>query len=161
MKLHELKSSAGARKKRKRVGRGNSSGSGTYCGRGMNGQSCRSGKNIRIGFEGGQTPLLRRIPKLKGFTNPSRREFLPLNLSKIEKIFDADQTVSPESLLSKKVISKNKMLIKILASGEINKKLSFENLSFSKSAKEKIKKAGGEIKNEISFIKNSKKNSKN
>ena len=158
MKLHEL--TTAARKTRKRVGRGNGSKRGTFCGRGCNGQNSRAGNGkIRIGFEGGQTPLLRRIPKLKGFKNPNREPFLALNLQKISAKFSDGETVNLETLREKKIISKITP-VKILSNGEISAKLIFENLAVSRAAKTKIEKAGGEIKNEVLPKNSTKENSK-
>ncbi len=149
MKLHELKAAPGSRQKKKRVGRGNASKKGTYCGRGMNGQNSRSGGGVRVGFEGGQTELIRRTPKLKGFKNPCKKEYFPINLALIEEKFNEGEKVSTETLIEKKIIKKNTLPIKILSKGELTKKIDFDGLAFSEAAKEKIKKAGGKIENEI------------
>jgi large subunit ribosomal protein L15 len=142
MKLHELKSTA--RTTKKRVGRGNSANCGTTAGRGTKGQNSRGSGKIRIGFEGGQTPLLRRIPKLKGFKNPNREPFLPVNLEKIETVFSDSETVSRETLISKKIIRVGENP-KILARGEISKKLTFSGLPVSAAAIAKIEKSGGKV----------------
>ncbi len=148
VKLHDLKPAAGARKKSKRLGRGNASGKGTYSGRGMKGQNSRTGGGVRLGFEGGQTPLLRRIPKLKGFKNPNKEEFTPLNLAKIEELYKDGETVSLETVREKR-ITKKKNMIKVLGNGELTKKITFQGVAVSASARKKIEKAGGKIENEI------------
>jgi len=145
MKLNDLKSARGARKAKKRVGRGNGSGRGTFCTRGCKGQNSRSDGGVRLGFEGGQTPLLRRIPKLKGFKNPNREEFFPLNLATVESCFAENETVSPQTLLEKKIMRKKNQSVKVLGNGSISKKVNFKNVAFSKVAKEKVEKAGGKI----------------
>lgn len=150
MKLSQLKPAIGAKKNKKRIGRGNASGHGTFSGRGMKGQNSRKSGGVRIGFEGGQTPLLRRIPKLKGFKNINKVTFFPVNLSTIEEKYNADEIVSPQSLFEKKILRKKSQPVKILAVGEINKKLTFSELSFSNTAKEKIEKSGGKIEQELS-----------
>jgi large subunit ribosomal protein L15 len=159
MNLSKLTTSRGSSKKAKRVGRGNASGRGTYSTRGVKGQNARSGGGVRLGFEGGQTPLLSRIPKLKGFKNHNREEFTPLNLAVIEAKFEADSMVSPESLNQKGIITK-KGPIKILGQGELTKALTFTNFAFSESAKEKITKAKGKIEQEIVTKKEPKKSKK-
>jgi len=148
MKLHELKANTGAKRNRQRVGRGNAS-KGTYSGRGMNGQNCRSGGGVRIGFEGGQTPLLRRIPKLKGFNNINRKDYIVFNLDFIEKNYAEGEAVSEKTLREKSTLPKNNVLIKILGLGDISKKLTFDGLAMSASTKAKIEKAGGKIENQV------------
>lgn len=149
MKLSDLKPAKGAKKLKKRIGRGNASGTGTYSGRGMKGQNSRKSGGVRIGFEGGQTPLLRRIPKLKGFKNINKITFSPINLATIEEKYAEDEIVSPESLIKKNILRKKTQPVKILGVGEITKKISFSDVAFSATAKEKIEKAGGKIENEL------------
>ncbi len=145
MKLEELKPSAGAFKSRKRVGRGYASGIGGHTSsRGHKGQKSRSGGKVRPGFEGGQMPLVRRIPK-KGFTNFSHKVFNILNLSDLERLFDANEEVTIELLLKKRVIKSVKNGVKILGNGEITKPLTLKVNAISKSAKEKVEKAGGKV----------------
>jgi len=140
MKLHELTSTAGSRKKKIRRGRGDASGKGSFSGRGVKGQNSRAGGGVRIGFEGGQTPLLRRTPKLKGFTQPNRVEFLPINLSLIEEKYSDGETVSTETLLEKRIIRNLNQPIKILGDGKLTKKVSFfEGLKMSLSAEKSAK----------------------
>lgn len=144
MKLHELKPNKGATKSKRRVGRGNGSGAGTYCGRGMNGQNCRTGGGVRPGFEGGQTPLIRRMPKLKGFRNPNRVGFQVVNVAKLNQ-FDEGTEITIELLYSKNLISKKDLPVKILGNGELTKKVTVNVDTVSNSAKAKIIKAGGNI----------------
>ncbi|BAM46274.1 MAG: 50S ribosomal protein L15 [Amphibacillus sp.] len=140
MKLHELKPSQ-KRKQRNRVGRGMSSGNGKTSGRGHKGQSARSGGGVRLGFEGGQTPLFQRLPK-RGFTNINRKEFAIVNLSTLNR-FEEGTEVTPELLLETGVVSKVKAGIKVLGNGTIEKKLTVKAHKFSTSAQEAIEKAGG------------------
>ena len=144
MKLHELKPNKGATKARKRVGRGNASGHGTFSGRGCKGQNARTGGGVRAGFEGGQTPLVMRMPKLKGFKSPNQVTYQVVNLAKLEQ-FDNGTEVNMELLLAKGLVSKKTLPIKILGTGEISKKLKFNVAKVSDTAREKILKAGGEI----------------
>ena len=134
MKLHDL---APKHKKvnRKRKGQGNATGNGTYGGRGMNGQNARAGGGVRAGFEGGQTPLIQRMPKNPGFNNPNRVEAQVVNLDAIDEAYKAGETVDVASLLEKGLIKKNNNKVKILGNGELTKKLTAgEDLSLSASA---------------------------
>ncbi len=141
--LSNLSSSPGAKKEKKRVGRGTGSGLGKTAGRGHKGQKSRSGGTKPVWFEGGQTPLYRRIPK-RGFKNPFSKEYTIINLGTINEKFQKGEIVSPETLKEKGII-KGK-LIKILAKGGISKPLVFKGIhAFSKKAKEMIEKAGGRI----------------
>lgn len=141
MKLHELKPAEGSRKVRNRVGRGIGSGNGKTAGRGHKGQNARSGGGVRLGFEGGQTPLFRRLPK-RGFTNINRKEFVIVNLSALNRFEDGTE-VTPELLLETRVISKVNNGVKILASGKLEKKLTVKAHKFSSTAVEAIEAAGG------------------
>lgn len=141
-KLLSLKSNKGSRKKKKRVGRGNGSGHGTYSTRGMNGQNARTGGGTRVGFEGGQTPLYRKMPKLKGFLNPNYVKFHVVNVEKLN-IFNDNDEVDIQKLREKGLISNTAQPLKILGSGDLKKKLTVKADSFSSSAKEKIEKAEG------------------
>ncbi|MGD6893086.1 50S ribosomal protein L15 [Bacillus toyonensis] len=143
MKLHELKPAEGSRKVRNRVGRGIGSGNGKTAGKGHKGQNARSGGGVRLGFEGGQTPLFRRLPK-RGFTNINRKEFTVVNLSTLNRFEDGTE-VTPELLLETGVISKLNDGVKILASGAVEKKLTVKAHKFSSSAKEAIEAAGGSV----------------
>lgn len=141
MRLHDLKPAEGARKERKRVGRGIGSGLGKTSGRGHKGQKARSGGNVRPGFEGGQMPLTRRLPK-RGFTNIFKKEYAIVNLSLLDK-FEEGTVVTPELLIEKGVIKKIKDGVKILGSGDLSKKLTVKAHKFSKSAINKIESVGG------------------
>ncbi len=141
MKLHELSSAPGSRKERKRVGRGTSSGTGKTSGRGHKGQNSRSGGGVRPGFEGGQNPLYRRLPK-RGFTNPTRKEYAIINIEDLNN-FAADTEVTPEFLFENGIVKNAKSGIKILGNGEVTVKLSVKANKFSQSAVEKIEAAGG------------------
>lgn len=139
MKLNELIPSEGSRTNRKRIGRGTSSGTGKTAGRGQKGQKARG--KVRLGFEGGQMPLYRRIPK-RGFTNINRKEFAIVNLDALN-VFDEGAEVTPESLLKAGIISKQLSGVKVLGNGEITKKLTVKANKFSESAVKAIEAAGG------------------
>ena len=141
MKLHELRAVKGATRAPKRKGRGTATGQGTTAGRGMNGQKSRSGGGVRPGFEGGQMPLYRRIPK-RGFTNIWGDEFTVLNVSDLNR-FDAGTEVTPELLKECGMAKQVKTGIKILGNGNIEKNLTVKAHKFSKTAVEKIESAGG------------------
>lgn len=142
--LPQLKPPAGAVKKRKRRGRGPGSGLGKTSGRGHKGQGSRAGGGVRPGFEGGQMPLARRLPK-RGFHNPFRREFATINIRDLQR-FEAGSTVDEASLRDNNLLPKNiKAGIKILGDGELNIKLTVRAHRFSKSAREKIEAAGGTV----------------
>ncbi len=141
MRLEELKPAKGATKKRKRVGRGPGSGAGKTASKGHKGQKARSGGVKGAGFEGGQMPLQRRIPK-RGFTNIFRKEYAIVNLSELEKIGGTDP-VTPEMLVQKGLIKDLKTGVKILGMGELKSKLTVRAHKFSKSALDKIQAAGG------------------
>ncbi|MGK7345908.1 MAG: 50S ribosomal protein L15 [Candidatus Nitrospinota bacterium M3_3B_026] len=140
MKLHTLKTPKGARKNSKRVGRGIGSGSGKTSGRGHKGQKSRSGGSIARGFEGGQMPLARRLPKF-GFTNIFREEYAIVNLDTLSRL-GLEGEITPEVLVEKGVIRKNRKL-KVLGRGEAPKSVTVTASKFSKTAVEKIEKAGG------------------
>lgn len=141
MKLHELSPAPGSRKERKRVGRGTGSGTGKTSGRGHKGQNSRSGGGVRPGFEGGQNPLYRRLPK-RGFTNPTRKEYAIVNIEELNS-FAADTEVTPELLSAQGIIKNAKDGIKILGNGDVTVKLTVKANKFSQSAVEKIEAAGG------------------
>lgn len=141
MKLHELQPAEGSRKERKRLGRGIGSGQGKTAGKGHKGQKARSGGGVRPGFEGGQTPLMRRLPK-RGFTNISRKEFAVVNLDALNR-FEEGTEVTPELLIETGVVSNEKAGIKVLAKGNVEKKLTVKAHKFSSAAKEAIEAAGG------------------
>ncbi len=144
MKLHDLGPAEGARKNRKRVGRGISAGGGKTAGRGTKGQKSRSGGSIRPYFEGGQLPLVRRLPHLRGFTNIWRVEYTPVNLERLND-FAPGSEVSPETLVEAGIIKSVQEPVKILGSGEIAHPLTIKAHKFSASAREKILAAGGSV----------------
>lgn len=144
LKLSELKPYNHSTKRRKVVGRGVGSGHGTYSGRGAKGQKARSGSSIPVGFEGGRMPLHRQLPKKRGFTSRNIKA-VGINLDYINNKFNAGQTVNPKELFKKGMIKDANSEIKILGSGEITKALIFEKVIVSKSAGEKIAKAGGKL----------------
>jgi large subunit ribosomal protein L15 len=142
MRLHDLKPNPGAKHRRKRLGQGESSGHGKTSGRGGKGQSARSGSSIRIGFEGGQMPLIRRMPK-RGFNNAAfATRYIPVNLDSLNQ-FENGATVDEAALRSSGVANGKLPLIKILGTGEVKKKLTVSAHAFSASAKAAIEKAGG------------------
>ena len=146
MKLHELRPAPGSKKRRKRVGRGTASGKGKTSGRGMKGQGARSGGGKGPYFEGGQLPLVRRLPFRRGFTNIHRIEYKPVNLDRLqEKFGDTSQEVNPESLAEVGVIKRSDKAVAILGGGELKSALTVKAHRFSKSAKEKIEAAGGTV----------------
>ena len=142
MKLHELKPAEGSRQERKRKGRGIGSGNGKTAGKGHKGQNARSGGGVRLGFEGGQTPLFRRLPK-RGLTNINRKDYAVVNLSTLN-VFEDGTEVTPALLIEAGVVKKEKAGIKILANGKIEKKLTVKAHKFSSAAKEAIEAAGGQ-----------------
>ena len=144
MKQHELASPSGARKSAKRVGRGQGSGHGTYSGRGCKGNKARAGFSVRPGFEGGQLPLVRRMARKRGFTNASRVEYEPLNLSRLARFPDGSE-VTPETLLSAGIIKDNDRPIKILGDGSLKAALTVRAHKFSATARQKIEAAGGKV----------------
>lgn len=141
MKLHEINSAPGARHTRKRIGRGIATGHGKTSGRGHKGQNSRSGGGVRPGFEGGQNPLYRRLPR-RGFNNIWRKEFAIVNVQDLSRFEDGTE-VSPELLLTSGLVKNSKDGIKILGEGEISVKLTVKANKFSQSAVDKIQAAGG------------------
>lgn len=141
MQLHDLKPADGAVRNSKRIGRGTGSGTGKTAGKGHKGQNARSGGGVRIGFEGGQMPLVRRIPK-RGFKNIFRKEYSTVNVSDLNK-FENGTTVDEELLEAAGLVSSIENGVKILGNGELTAKLTVKASKFSKSAAEKIEKAGG------------------
>jgi large subunit ribosomal protein L15 len=142
MELNDLKPAKGAKRGRRRIGRGPGSGTGKTAGRGHKGQKSRSGYSRRFGFEGGQMPLVRRIPK-RGFHNRSRVEFQVVNLRDLERVFDNGDAVSLELLAARGLVNKGKQPVKILGAGELTKKLDVQAHKFSNSAQASIEKVGG------------------
>ena len=143
MKLHELKAAGGSTKNPKRKGRGTGTGNGTTAGRGMNGQKSRSGGGVRLGFEGGQMPLYRRLPK-RGFTNIWGTEYTVLNVDALNG-FEAGTVVTPERLKEAGLVKQVKDGIKILGDGKLEKNLTVQAHKFTKTAVEKIESAGGKV----------------
>lgn len=143
MKMHELGPAYGATTKRKIVGRGIGSGTGKTAGKGHKGQKARTGGKIRRGFEGGQTPLYRRIPK-RGFNNHFAKEYAIVNIADLE-VFDDDTVVDSKVLIEKGLVNKELDGIKVLGNGKLTKKLTVVATKFSKSAIEKIQAVGGKI----------------
>ena len=141
MRLHELRAVPGATRAPKRKGRGTATGQGKTAGRGMNGQNSRSGGGVRPGFEGGQMPLYRRIPK-RGFTNIWRKEYEIVNVETLNR-FDNGTEVTPELLIAEGIVKQVKDGIKILGNGKLEKNLTVQAQKFTKSALEKIEAAGG------------------
>lgn len=143
MQLNQLSPADGSTKDRKRVGRGHASGWGKTAGRGMNGQKSRAGGGKGAGFEGGQTTLAMRLPKLPGFINHNRCEYAPVNVERLCAVFNEGDLVNTQALVEKGIIKSDKTLVKILGTGECSKKLTVVADKFSASAKEKIEAAGG------------------
>jgi large subunit ribosomal protein L15 len=143
MKLHELKPAEGSTKSKKRIGRGTASGQGKSAGKGQKGQNSRSGGGVRLGFEGGQMPLYRRIPKI-GFTNIFRKEYAVVNLSDLER-FDNGTVVNPDVLKEAGLVKAMLNGVKILGNGDLTKNLTVQAHKFSKTAADKIAAAGGKV----------------
>lgn len=137
-----LKANKGARHRKKRLGRGNASGTGTYAGRGLNGQRSRTGSSAKPGFEGGQTPIFRKMPKLKGFKNINRVKFQPVNVGQLN-VFEDGSEIELMQLFERNLISHKGRPVKILGDGELTKKLTVKADRISASAKSKIEKAKG------------------
>jgi len=142
MRLHDLKPAEGARREKKRVGRGIGSGHGKTSCRGQKGQKARSGGGVRPGFEGGQMPLTRRIPK-RGFTNIFKKEYAIVNVGTLEERFEEGAAITPEVLIESGIIKDVKDGVKILGDGDLNKKFTVKAHKFSQSAIEKIQAVGG------------------
>lgn len=144
MQQHELRQPAGATRKRKRIGRGNASGHGTYSTKGMKGQKARSGGGVRPGFEGGQLPLVRRMAYKRGFRNPFRVDYEEVNVGMLAG-FAAGAEVNAESLAAARLVRTGKP-VKVLGEGDLSLALTVEAASFSKSARAKIEAAGGSVR---------------
>ena len=142
MRQDKLSPAPGSKKSRKRVGRGDGSGHGTYSGRGCKGQKSRSGYRMGRGFEGGQLPLIKRLPQKRGFVNISRTVYSVININKLN-IFESGSEVTPERLVAAGVVKSLRHPIKILAEGDINHPLLVKANKFSAAAKAKIEAAGG------------------
>ncbi|MFC1986441.1 50S ribosomal protein L15 [Chloroflexota bacterium] len=144
MRQNELSPAPGSKKSRKRVGRGDGSGHGTYSGRGCKGQKSRSGYKTKPGFEGGQLPLIKRLPRKRGFVNIFRTEYSVVNIDKL-KVFESGSEVTPESLLAVGLVKSLRHPVKILADGDINHPLLLRVHRCSTAAKAKIEAAGGQV----------------
>jgi len=142
MKLHDLQPAEGSTHRKRRVGRGISAGQGKTAGRGTKGQRSRTGRGIHLYFEGGQLPLVRRVPRNRGFRNISRVEYAVVNLGTLDAKYEAGAEVTPESLLARGLVN-NANAVKVLATGELAKALTVKAHAFSESAKQKIVAAGG------------------
>jgi large subunit ribosomal protein L15 len=142
--LNSLRPAKGSTHKKKRVGRGPGSGLGKTAGRGEKGQKSRSGYSRKVGFEGGQMPLHRRLPK-RGFTNIFKKQWLEVSLAALDKHFNADEEITPEVLHDRGIIKKAKHDVVVLGNGEVSKPLRVSAHRFTKSAREKIEKAGGAV----------------
>jgi large subunit ribosomal protein L15 len=142
MQLHELKPAEGSKRDVKRIGRGPASGQGKTAGKGHKGQKARSGYSQRFGFEGGQMPLQRRIPK-RGFNNIFAKEIVTVNVSDLEKKFNDGDVVDAAALIAAGLIKKEKDGVKVLGNGDLSKKLTVKVNAYSGAAKEKIEAAGG------------------
>ncbi|MCL1891227.1 MAG: 50S ribosomal protein L15 [Coriobacteriia bacterium] len=145
MQLHDLAPVPGSKKERKRVGRGPGSGHGKTATRGYNGQKSRAGGAKGAGFEGGQTPLARRLPKLPGFRNINRVEYVPVNVGRLDTFFKDGDVVDGASLADKGIIKSSKALVKVLGDGSLSKSLTVRVDKVSTTAAEKINSAGGKV----------------
>jgi large subunit ribosomal protein L15 len=143
IKLHDLRPAPGSTKRRKRVARGNAGKGGTYAGRGRKGQGSRTGGTKAPYFEGGQLPLVRRLPRKRGFVNIFRVPYRIVNLERLEEAFEAEDEITPDTLLGRGLIKKGKGPVKILAEGELTKPLTIQAHAFSAEALKKIESAGG------------------
>lgn len=144
MRQDNLRPASGAVKKRKRIGRGDGSGKGTYSGRGVKGQKSRAGARMTRGFEGGQLPLIRRLPRKRGFTNNFRTEYQVVKLEQLN-VFKPESEVTPETLVARRLVKSRRKPVKILAGGELNQPLSVKAHQFSAAAKAKIEATGGKV----------------
>jgi large subunit ribosomal protein L15 len=142
MKLHHLRPAEGSKRPRRRVGRGRSAGQGKTAGRGTKGWGARH--NPKLGFEGGQMPLQRRVPKLKGFQNPTRVEFAVVNVERLGALFEAGSEVTPEALHERGLVRRS-MPVKILGRGDLDRALTVRAHAVSESARSKIEQAGGTV----------------
>jgi large subunit ribosomal protein L15 len=145
MQLHDLRPAEGATKKRKRVGRGTGSGKGKTATRGTKGQNARTGGGVRLTFEGGQLPLVKRLPKMRGFNNRYRLEFTPVNVDVLDERFVAGSEVTPAVLSAANLVENPTDLVVVLARGEVNKPLHLKIHRISGTARQKIEAAGGTI----------------
>lgn len=149
MRQNELAPPLGAKHKRKRIGRGLGSGHGRTAGKGSKGQKARSGYKVRAGFEGGQNPLIKRLPEKRGFTNIFRIEYATLKVDRLN-LFEAESEVTPQRLVEQRLVKSLKKPIKILGDGELQKPLIVKANKFTESARRKIEAAGGKAEEIIS-----------
>jgi len=145
VKPHELRPPKGAKRKRKRVARGHGAGQGKTAGRGTKGQKARSGGGVRPYFEGGQLPLVRRLPQKRGFHNPFKKEYVTINVEGLNEGFEAGTKVSPQALVEAGMIKSVALPVKVLGGGKLEKPLTVRAHAFSHTARSKIEAAGGEI----------------
>lgn len=145
MEIKDLKPAEGSKRNRKRVGRGAGSGYGKTSGRGLNGQKSRAGGGKGVGFEGGQTPLARRLPKLPGFRNFNRVEYVPVNVNRLDAYFNDGDVVDVPALVEKGIVKHSNDLVKVLGDGELTKSLTVKVDKVSASAKAKIEASGGKV----------------
>ena len=144
MKLHHLRPAEGARRDRKRVGRGRAAGQGKTAGRGTKGTGARHSTTAFLGFEGGQMPLMRRVPKLKGFTNPNRVEFQVINVQRLGEAFESGSEVTAEALAQRKLVRASQP-VKVLGQGQLDHALTVRVHAVSATARSKIEAAGGTV----------------
>jgi large subunit ribosomal protein L15 len=144
MQQNELSPTPGSHKTRKRVGRGNGSGHGSFSGRGIKGQKSRSGYQLQRGFEGGQLPIIKRLPRKRGFHNLFRVEYSPVNVGSLN-VFEAGVEITPELLYQVGLIDSLTRPVKVLADGELNNAITVKASKFSEAAKAKIEAAGGKV----------------
>ncbi len=142
MRQNNIAPPSGAKRARKRIGRGNASGHGTYAGKGLKGQKSRSGDKMRPGFEGGQLPLIKRLPRKRGFVNIFRKEYSTVNVNKLN-VFEPGSEVTPEKMHAAGLVKTLRQPVKILASGEVSHAVNVRANKFSAAAKAKIEAAGG------------------
>ena len=144
MMEHQVRRPQHSRRPRRRVGRGDASGHGSYSGKGMKGQKSRSGGGVRPGFEGGQTPLIKRLPEKRGFTNIFKKKYVLVKVGSLN-ILSAEEKVTPQSLVDQGILPSLKLPVKILGDGELNKPLIVSAHRFSNSARRKIEEKGGKV----------------
>ena len=145
MMEHDVSPPKGARRNRKRVGRGDAAGGGSYAGRGMKGQKSRSGKGVRPGFEGGQLPLIKGLPMKRGFNNRYKTYYALVNLNTLQERFEAGTTVTPELLHGLGIIRRTSLPVKVVSDGELDRALTVTAHKFTASARAKIEAAGGSV----------------
>ena len=145
MMEHEVSPPKGARRSRKRVGRGDAAGGGSYAGRGLKGQKSRSGKGVRPGFEGGQLPLIKGLPMKRGFNNRYKTHYALVNLNTLQERFEGGTTVTPELLHGLGIVRRTSLPVKIVGDGELDRALTVAAHKFTASARAKIEAAGGSV----------------